>query len=124
MLPSRISAFLKPQFTRSICLRSSASRLGSGFWLSKSGSAAGRNGTQAETGDFGVLAGFDIHFADGDGVAVALLDHELDALRLVLKNLREDEAAGHATEAHFVVERALGIVSLEVLLFRGAVATV
>src|SRR5207253_2871666 len=39
MLPSRISAFLKPQFTRSICLRSSASRLGSGFWLSKSGSA-------------------------------------------------------------------------------------
>jgi hypothetical protein len=45
-------------------------------------------------------------------------------LRIALENLREDEAAGHAAEAHFIVERALGIVGFEVLLFRGAVAAV
>src|SRR5947208_3302166 len=82
------------------------------------GFGARRNCTQAETSHFGGFAGFDLHFANGDGVAVALLDHELNAFRIALENLREDEAAGHAAEAHFVVKRALGIVGLEVLIDR------
>src|SRR6266436_2877668 len=73
-------------------------RGGVNFEAQVGGFGPGRNGAQAKTGYFGWLPGFDLHLADGDGVAVALLDHELDAFRIALEDLREDETADHPTE--------------------------
>src|SRR4029077_4706229 len=94
------------------------------FEIEVSGLGAGWHGAKREAGDSGRSAGFDFHFADGDGFAVVFPDHEFKALRVGFKDLQQDKTTGHAAEAHLLVEGTGGVVGTEILFFSGAVAAI